>query len=167
MQSPTKRCAERGLCGRARRYPRRHERDGPSPNANPGAPRTEGSRLSLRILIIEDVPANMALTASILQGAGHAPMQATDALTGLEMARSGSPDLILMDIQLPGMDGLAATRLLKDDARTRNVPVVALTAYAMKGDEDRMRAAGCDGYVAKPIRYRELLAAIDAALPHG
>lgn len=123
--------------------------------------------MSLRILIIEDVPANMALTASILQGAGHAPMQAADALTGLEMARDGSPDLILMDIQLPGMDGLAATRLLKDDARTRNVPVVALTAYAMKGDEDRMRAAGCDGYVAKPIRYRELLAAIDAALPQG
>ena len=94
-------------------------------------------------------------------------MRPTGALPGLGRAPNGSPDLIRMDIQLPGMDGLAATRLRKDDARTRNVPVVALTAYAMKGDEDRMRAAGCDGYVAKPIRYRELLAAIDAALPQG
>jgi len=69
-----------------------------------------------------------------------------------------------MDMHLPGMDGLAATRLLKDDARTRDIPVVAFTAQAMKGDDERMRQAGCAGYVSKPIRWRELLAAVDAAV---
>jgi two-component system, cell cycle response regulator DivK len=68
--------------------------------------------------------------------------------------------LILMDIQLPGMDGLAATKLLKQDAATRSIPVIALTALAMKGDEERIRAAGCDGYIAKPMRYKEFLATV-------
>ncbi len=80
------------------------------------------------------------------------------------MARAEQPDLILMDIQLPGMDGLAATALLKGSEATRTIPVIALTALAMKGDEERIRSAGCDAYIAKPMRYKEFLAAIAAQL---
>jgi two-component system cell cycle response regulator DivK len=89
---------------------------------------------------------------------------ATDAETGLALARNERPDLILMDIQLPDMDGLQATALLKKDNATRAIPVIALTALAMKGDEERIRAAGCDGYIAKPLAYREFLATISAHL---
>lgn len=120
-----------------------------------------------RILIIEDMPANMTLAAAVVQNAGHTSMQAGGALQGLEIARREQPDLVLMDIQLPDMDGLDATRALKHDERTRHIPVIALTAHAMKGDEERIRAAGCAGYVAKPLRYRDLLAAIDHGLTNG
>jgi two-component system cell cycle response regulator DivK len=89
---------------------------------------------------------------------------ATDAEAGLTLAREEQPDLILIDIQLPGMDGLVATGLLKQDIATRDIPVIALTALAMKGDEERIRAAGCDGYIAKPMRYQEFLAAIATQL---
>ena len=91
-------------------------------------------------------------------------LSATDAEAGLTLARDEQPDLILMDIQLPGMDGLEATALLKRDEATRAIPVIALTALAMKGDEERIRAAGCDGYIAKPLRYKEFLATIAAQL---
>jgi two-component system, cell cycle response regulator DivK len=123
-------------------------------------------RLSVvaKILVIEDNPANMTLATFLLQSADHTVLGATDAETGLTMARDEQPTLILMDIQLPGMDGLAATRLLKQDAATRSIPVIALTALAMKGDEERIRAAGCDGYIAKPMRYKEFLAEIAAQL---
>jgi two-component system, cell cycle response regulator DivK len=117
-----------------------------------------------RVLIIEDNPANMTLAVFLLNSAGHEVLNATDAEAGLTMAREERPDLILMDIQLPGMDGLAATALLKKDDATRAIPVIALTALAMKGDEERIRAAGCDGYIAKPMRYREFLATVAAHL---
>jgi two-component system cell cycle response regulator DivK len=117
------------------------------------------------VLIIEDNPANMALATFVVQSAGHTVIGATDAETGLTMARAERPFLILMDIQLPGMDGLEATRRLKGDDETRAIPVIALTALAMKGDEERIRAAGCDGYIAKPLAYRDLLAVISAQLP--
>jgi two-component system cell cycle response regulator DivK len=117
-----------------------------------------------RVLMIEDNPANMALGIFLLQQAGYAVLTAPDAETGLTMARDEQPDLILMDIQLPGMDGLAATAVLKGADATRAIPVIALTALAMKGDEERIRAAGCDGYIAKPIRYQEFIAAIAAQL---
>ena len=83
---------------------------------------------------------------------------------GLTLAREQQPDLVLMDIQLPGMDGLQATALLKQHEATRAIPVIALTALAMKGDEERIRAAGCDGYIAKPMRYQEFLATVAAHL---
>lgn len=102
----------------------------------------------------------MTLATFLLKSAGHTVLSATDAESGLTLARSDQPDLILMDIQLPGMDGLQATALLKADEATRAIPVVALTALAMKGDEERIRAAGCDGYIAKPLAYREFLATI-------
>lgn len=116
------------------------------------------------ILIVEDNPTNMTLAVFVLKSAGHTVVSATDAEAGLLLARSEHPDLILMDIQLPGMDGLQATQILKQSPETRAIPIVALTALAMKGDEDRIRAAGCDGYVAKPLAYKELLAVVAAHL---
>ena len=113
-----------------------------------------------RVLIVEDNPANMTLAAFLLESAGHAVIRATDAEAGLLLARERQPDLILMDIQLPGMDGLEAIGLLKRNEATSAIPVIALTALAMKGDEQRIRAAGCDGYIAKPMRYQEFLATI-------
>ena len=117
-----------------------------------------------RILVIEDNHANMTLAIFLLESAGHTVLSATDAEVGLTLARDEHPNLILMDIQLPGMDGLEATALLKRDDATRAIPVIALTALAMKGDEERIRAAGCDGYIAKPMAYRDFLATIAAHL---
>ena len=114
--------------------------------------------------MIEDNPANMTLATFLLQSAGHTVLAATDAETGLTLARGEQPDLILMDIQLPGMDGLEATALLKADEATRDIPVIALTALAMKGEEARIRAAGCDGYIGKPLAYRDFLATIASHL---
>src|SRR5215210_3279937 len=117
-----------------------------------------------RILIVEDNPDHMLLSVMLLESVGHVVLSAIDAEAGLTLARSARPDLILMDIQLPGMDGLAATVLLKADPVTRVIPVLALTALAMKGDEERIRAAGCDGYIAKPLAYKDFLATISAQL---
>ncbi len=116
------------------------------------------------VLVIEDNPANMTLTVILLESAGHTVLSATNAEAGLRLARSEHPSLILMDIQLPGMDGLQATFLLKHDDETRTIPVIAVTAMAMKGDEERIRAAGCDGYIAKPMSYQAFLAAVAAHL---
>lgn len=117
-----------------------------------------------RVLVVEDNPANMTLATFLLQSAGHAVLSAKDAESGLALARVEQPDLVLMDIQLPGMDGLEATALLKSDPTTRAIPVIALTALAMKGDEQRILAAGCDAYIAKPLAYKEFLATISALL---
>jgi two-component system cell cycle response regulator DivK len=116
------------------------------------------------ILIIEDNPANMKLAVLLLSKVGHTVRCAVDAEAGLRQARDEYPDLILMDLQLPGMDGLAATAVLKQDPATAGIPVIALTAMVMKGDQEKAEAAGCDGYIAKPLRYKELYAAIDALL---
>lgn len=113
-----------------------------------------------RILVVEDNPTNMSLATFLLQSAGHEVLCAIDAEAGLTMARTEQPALILMDIQLPGMDGLEATAILKADAATRSIPVVALTALAMKGDKERILASGCDGYIAKPMRYQDFLATV-------
>ena len=117
-----------------------------------------------KVLIVEDNPDNMELAQFLLQSAGHTVLSAVDAEAGLAMARDELPNLILMDIQLPGMDGLTATALLKQDELTRAIPIVALSALAMKGDEERIRAAGCDGYIAKPMSVREFQATIAALL---
>jgi len=117
-----------------------------------------------RVLIIEDNPANMKLATLLLHHANHTVICAVDAETGLMRARAEQPDLILMDIQLPGMDGLAATAILKQDPDTSWIPVIALTALAMKDDREKSQAAGCDAYIAKPLRYQELYAAIDGLL---
>ena len=112
-----------------------------------------------RMLVIEDTPANRKLISALLEQAGHTVQTASDAETGITLAAEGI-DLVLMDIHLPGMDGLAATRILKEDPRTRRIPVLAITALATESDKARILAAGCDGYIAKPIRYKELLSAV-------
>jgi len=116
------------------------------------------------ILVVEDNAANMKLATLLLVHAGYEVLAAEDAETGLSLARAEHPHLILMDIQLPGMDGLRATELLKEDRATSAIPVVALTAMAMKDDEARSRRAGCDAYIAKPLRRAELYAVIDRLL---
>ena len=116
------------------------------------------------ILVVEDNAANMTLSTFLLESAGHTVVAATSAEIGLTLALECRPDLILMDIQLPGMDGLQATALLKKNEATRGIPVIALTALAMKGDEERIRAAGCDGYIAKPLAYKDFLLVIRAHL---
>jgi len=116
------------------------------------------------ILIVDDNATNMELSTFILESADYTVLAATNAENGLTLARERCPDLILMDIQLPGMDGLQATALLKADEATRGIPVIALTALAMKGDEERILAAGCDGYIAKPLDYKDFLASIKARL---
>lgn len=117
-----------------------------------------------RILMVEDNAANMKLALLLLHKAGHTVLCATDAENGLTMARAELPDLILMDVQLPGMDGLEATAVLKRNPATAAIPVIALTAMAMRADRERSRSAGCDAYIAKPLRYQELYATIDALL---
>ena len=108
------------------------------------------------ILIIDDNATNLKLARVLLAGEGYAVRTAADAESALVLLESFSPRVILMDIQLPGMDGLELTRRLKADPRTSGTVILALTAYAMKGDEEKARAAGCDGYVARPIDIETL-----------
>jgi two-component system, cell cycle response regulator DivK len=110
-----------------------------------------------RVLVVEDNAANLRLVNDILQRAGYAVLTESDAKAGIATARTEQPDLILMDIQLPGMDGLTATGILKGDAATSAIPIIALTAHAMRGDEQRILDAGCDRYISKPIRYKHFL----------
>ena len=113
-----------------------------------------------RILVIEDDPASMKLTTKLLENAGHTVLCAVDAETGLTLALSGHPDLIVMDFLLPGMDGLEATTLLKTDPTTAAIPIIVLSAVLKQDDEKRVRAAGCDAFIAKPFRQQELQEAI-------
>jgi len=109
------------------------------------------------ILIVEDEPKNLKLIRDLLQVSGYLTLEATDGVKGIELARAHKPDLIFMDMLMPIMDGLEATKILKADAETRNIPIIALTSYAMKGDEARISEAGCNGYITKPIDTREFL----------
>jgi two-component system cell cycle response regulator DivK len=117
-----------------------------------------------KILIIEDNPANMKLASFLLNRAGHDVLETTEAETGIGTARAELPDLILMDIQLPGMDGLEATRRLKSDPETRAIRIYAFTGLAMKGDREKMFDAGCDGYIKKPISVDTFFKEIEDAL---
>ena len=121
----------------------------------------------VRILIVEDSPLNMELARDLLENAGFTVLQAGTAEDGLAQIRRDPPDLVLMDIRLPGMDGRSAVQALKDDPATRPIPVIALTAQAMKGDAAASRAAGFDGYITKPIDTRAFVRVIRAHLPGG
>ncbi len=114
-----------------------------------------------RVLVIEDNPVNMRLAVLVLQHGGHEVLQAGLAAEGIAIAQAQQPRVILMDMQLPGMDGLEATQLLKQDSRTRDIKIIALTAFAMLGDEEKMLAAGCDKYLTKPFHHATLLALIN------
>jgi CheY-like chemotaxis protein len=104
-----------------------------------------------RILLVEDNPMNRRVSEFLLKAQGYIVDEARDGQEALERVKACMPNLILMDLQLPGMDGFTATKLIKQDSATRNIPIVALTAYAMSGDAERALAAGCDGYITKPI----------------
>lgn len=108
------------------------------------------------VLIVDDNPMNMKLVRVLLTGEGYDVRTAADALEALNILKEWRPLLILMDIQLPGIDGLELTRRLKADSATDQIIIIGLTAYAMKGDEERILAAGCDAYIAKPIDTRTL-----------
>jgi two-component system, cell cycle response regulator DivK len=104
-----------------------------------------------RILLVEDNPMNRRVAEFLLKAQGYIVYEARDGQEACELAAKHVPDLILMDLQLPGIDGFATTRAIKQNAATQNIPVVALTAYAMSGDAERAIEAGCDGYITKPI----------------
>lgn len=112
--------------------------------------------MSDRILIVDDNPTNMKLVAYLVRAHGYEVATASDAETALVAIGEQTPKLILMDVQLPGIDGLELTRRLKADPATKDIIIVAVTAYAMKGDQERALAAGCDDYVTKPIDTRAL-----------
>ena len=116
------------------------------------------------ILVVDDHPVNLKLIRVLLQSEGYEVRVATDAADALRILDSALPGLILMDVQLPDIDGLELTRRLKADPRTSAIPIVAVTAYAMKGDEERMLAAGCVAHVAKPIDTRGLCALVAGVL---
>jgi two-component system, cell cycle response regulator DivK len=109
------------------------------------------------VLIVEDNPLNMKLFSAMIASQGYDVLQASDGHGGLDLAHQQHPDLIIMDIQLPGMSGLEVTHNLKADVETRDIPIIATTAYALRGDEEKIRASGCDGYMAKPIAISEFL----------
>jgi two-component system cell cycle response regulator DivK len=113
-----------------------------------------------KILVIEDNPLNLELATDLLEANGFNVSSARSAEEGLRMAREILPDLVLMDVSLPGMDGLCATKDLKADPLTRHLIIVGLTAHAMKGDEAIARDAGCDGYLTKPINTRTFVATV-------
>ncbi|MEA2465101.1 MAG: two-component system, cell cycle response regulator DivK [Acidobacteriota bacterium] len=117
-----------------------------------------------KILVVEDNDMNMQLVEFLLEEGGYAIVKATSGEEALAITQNGSdstPDLILMDIHLPGMDGLSVVRAMKEDARTARIPILALTAHAMRGDKDRFLEAGCDGYISKPIDVKTFIASIE------
>jgi CheY-like chemotaxis protein len=119
------------------------------------------------VLIVEDNQLNMELATDILAAAGHEVLQAGDAQQAIAIARSQKPAVILMDVSLPGMDGLTATTILKQDPHTSSIPLIALTAHAMKGDKERALAAGCDHYVTKPIEPKTLVETVTRFITAG
>ena len=123
------------------------------------------SRMTRRVLVIEDTEDNRQIVRDLLTSAGYEIIEAADGESGVAMAASARPDVILMDIQLPVMDGYEATRRIKADPATAQIPIIAITSYALAGDEAKTRDAGCDGYIAKPFSPRLLLAKVREFAP--
>ncbi len=121
--------------------------------------------MSKRILVVEDQEDNRAILRDLLQSVGYELVEAVNGEEALSMAVTHKPDLILMDIQLPVVDGYEATRRIKAEPALRGIPVIAVTSYALSGDEEKAREAGCDDYVTKPFSPRDLLAKVQAYLP--
>ena len=113
------------------------------------------------VLVVEDNELNMKLVRSLLQIRNYGVLEAVDAETGIQLTRKHQPDLVLMDVQLPGIDGLKATQIIKGDPALKDIPVVALTSYAMQGDEEKAVKAGCTGYITKPLDTKAFLETID------
>ena len=121
--------------------------------------------MAMRILIVEDQEDNRMIMRDVLSSAGYELIEAVNGEDGVKLAHSERPDLILMDIQLPIIDGYEATRRIKGSAELKSIPIIAVTSYALSGDQTKARAAGCDGYVSKPFSPRELLARVREYLP--
>ena len=121
--------------------------------------------MSKRILVVEDQEDNRRIVRDLLTRAGYEMIEAVNGEEGVAMAQTHHPDLILMDIQLPGLDGYEATRRIKANPALRQIPIIAVTSYALSGDDVKAREAGCDAYVAKPFSPRALLATIREFLP--
>jgi two-component system cell cycle response regulator DivK len=128
------------------------------PNEKQSAP------MAKTVLIVEDNELNIKLFNDLLEAHGYATLQTKDGIEAMKMARLHRPDLILMDIQLPEVSGLEVTKWLKEDPDLRSIPVVAVTAFAMKGDEDKIRQGGCEAYIAKPISVAKFLETIQRFL---
>jgi CheY-like chemotaxis protein len=116
------------------------------------------------ILVVEDNELNMKLVKGLIKIGKHRMLEAVDAESGIQLIREQRPDLVLMDIQLPGMDGLSAAKVIKEDPALKDIPIVALTSYAMQGDEEKALASGCTGYIAKPIDTRKFLETVSQYL---
>ena len=116
------------------------------------------------ILIVEDNELNMKLFNDLLEAHGYATLKTRDGIDALKMAREHHPDLIIMDIQLPEVSGLDVTKWLKEDEKLRHIPVIAVTAFAMKGDEEKIREGGCEAYIAKPISVANFLQTVERFL---
>ena len=119
------------------------------------------SPLDKTVLVVEDNDLNMKLFHDLLEAHGYNVLQAKEGMEGLRMAREHRPDLILMDIQLPGISGLEATKRLKADETLKSIPVIAITAFAMAGDEEKIREGGCDAYIVKPISLPDFLQTVE------
>jgi two-component system cell cycle response regulator DivK len=119
------------------------------------------------ILVVEDNAINLKLATLVLTNAGYQVYQARNGEAAIDVARRQAPDVILMDVEMAGMDGLTATAILKQDPATAGIPIVAMTALSMRGDEEKIRAAGCDDYIGKPFRYPVLVARIAEILARG
>ena len=117
--------------------------------------------LNNTVLVVEDNHLNMKLFNGLLELGGYNVLQAKNGMEGWRMARERRPDLILMDIQLPGVSGLEVTKWLKDNENLKSIPVIAVTAFAMKGDEEKIREGGCDGYIEKPISLSDFLETVE------
>lgn len=116
------------------------------------------------VLIVEDNPLNMKLFNDLLEAHGYRTLQSTNGMEAMELARAHRPDVILMDIQLPEVSGLEVTKWIKDDDDLRATPVIAVTAFAMKGDEERIRQAGCEAYISKPISVVKFIETVKSYL---
>ncbi|MEL6979857.1 MAG: response regulator [Pseudomonadota bacterium] len=123
--------------------------------------------MSHTILIVEDDELNMKLFNDLLSANGFRTLQCADGMSALDTARAEAPDLILMDIQLPEVSGLEVAKWIKEDEQLRDIPIIAVTAYAMKGDEERIRDGGCEAYIAKPIAIADFLSTIQHHLSEG
>lgn len=125
---------------------------------------SEPTRRRKRVLIVEDNPLNMKLFTAMIQAQGYDVLQATDGTKGLYTAQLQHPDLIIMDIQLPDISGMDVTRSLKADQATQDIPIIATSAFALRGDEEKIWASGCDGYMAKPIAISQFLELIESLM---
>ena len=132
--------------------------------ANAGSPKTGSPKT---VLIVEDNELNMKLFHDLLEAHGYSTIETRNGVEALELARAHLPDLILMDIQLPEVSGLDVTKWIKEDERTRAIPVIAVTAIAMKGDEERIRQGGCEAYLSKPISVSKFLETVRHYLGEG